>query len=697
MNELELVKEAKYGEQRTFGLLVDRYYHMVYGICFRMTGNAADADELAHDSFVEAYLQLGQLKDPSRFGGWLKTLTLNVCRMWRRRKNRLITVELNENIPAVENDDDEQYAGMYFGMSRLSKAHRLVLTLHYFEGLSYVEIAKFLDIPNGTVMSRLSRARNLLKEELENMTEDNDMQDIPDVRFKEEVQAEVSLLLSIKNCKTGTGMRLRGIFEKSPERLIRLLQESDDTTVLHNIAVVMPRLGNGAMHGILTASLSSDSDLSERAKIVLREYIARCEHVTFPGSETSMASMDAYILIDQLKEIAVSDASKAQILFQCVDFGKDSSIRALLINALLRYREEAFQLLMESFSSDKDGGSRWVRHALARTGNRFLAELHRLITSESEPDKRLALLGLETIARSMEYPWIDECSPVRFANELRVTDKYPPIRRNDLDADLLLQLMACTAELTGHRDAGIRNSALDVLGHLQASVYLDQIRDALRHEDLSTRVTAIRALAGMGDVASASELMDIAQHGQPEERVAAVEVMGQLGIHEAMPLLKSLADGIAPSLREAAIIALGGIDSPEAAALLKEMLKYAVTRKPAAKALYGGVKPRKSVLSEVDRKLAEKRRRKSQPIAFISLDAAIRYALVELRPYEERELTERIACVCEDYCSTRRSLIDRKLMTRSDSIYTFTAFGETVWRVEHSIMDRVPVAIGENK
>ena len=56
------------------------------------------------------------------------------------------------------------------------------------------------------------------------------------------------------------------------------------------------------------------------------------------------------------------------------------------------------------------------------------------------------------------------------------------------------------------------------------------------------------------------------------------------------------------------------------------------------------------------------------------------------RRYEERELTERIACICEDYCATRRYLIERKLMTRANGVYTFTTLGETVWKVEHLIM-----------
>ena len=77
-----------------------------------------------------------------------------------------------------------------------------------------------------------------------------------------------------------------------------------------------------------------------------------------------------------------------------------------------------------------------VRHALARFGNRFLSEVYRLL---DDGETRLGLIGFETIAKSMKHQWIEDASPERFANELRVSDKYSPVRKEDLDADLLSQ------------------------------------------------------------------------------------------------------------------------------------------------------------------------------------------------------------------------------------------------------------------
>lgn len=673
-------------------MLMDRYYRMVYGICIRMTGNAADADELAHDAFVEAYLKIGRVRDADRLSGWLKTLTLNVCRMWHRQRSKLVTVELDENMAAAVNEDDARYARMYFGMSKLSAAHRLVLVLHYFEGLSYDEIARFLDMPQGTVMSRLYRARNLLKEGLQQMTDDNNVPEIADIRFKEEIQAEIALLLTMDNGKPSTGKRLRIILEKSPERLIRLLEDSD-SDMRHNLAVALPRLGDRALNDIVTASLSSHVDLAAHARSVLQDYVSRCAPVTIAGSHPYMASANAYVLLDMLTDSTASDHAKAEAIIEWMESCTDSAARVLLVNAMLCYYDEAFDLLLKRFISDGSGPSGWVRHALTRTGNRYCREVLNLLTSEREHDNSLGLDGFESIARSLTHPWISEASPERFAHELRVADRYPPLRATDIDGELLRRMTARTVELLGHQCADIRNSAINILGIFNTREYLDQIRVCMPHEDQSTRLTAIRALSGMRDVTIADELRKLAQNGDDAERVAAIKALGQMSVGDSVLLLWELTIDASKAVRCAAVAALGEIGSAEATSVLQDLMKSSdiAIRKTAAKALYGGTPDREFEPSETDRRLAEKRRRRSQPIAFISLDTAIR-SLPEIRPYDESDLTSHIASVCEDYCTTRRCLIDRGFMTRSEGTYEFTELGACVWRVEHFIMREYPAS-----
>jgi len=84
MTDRHDVQQAQAGDYVAYTTLVAAYRQMVYGICFRMAGNADDAEDLAHEAFVEAYLKLHTLREPERFGAWLRVLTLNLCRMWLR-------------------------------------------------------------------------------------------------------------------------------------------------------------------------------------------------------------------------------------------------------------------------------------------------------------------------------------------------------------------------------------------------------------------------------------------------------------------------------------------------------------------------------------------------------------------------------------------------------------------------------------
>lgn len=84
METLGRVLAAQGGDPDAFGDPVRRYHAFIYRLCYRMTGGAADAEDLAQETFVEAYLKLGQLRDPERFGGWMRTLALNLCRVGYR-------------------------------------------------------------------------------------------------------------------------------------------------------------------------------------------------------------------------------------------------------------------------------------------------------------------------------------------------------------------------------------------------------------------------------------------------------------------------------------------------------------------------------------------------------------------------------------------------------------------------------------
>ncbi|MHB1000341.1 MAG: sigma-70 family RNA polymerase sigma factor [Armatimonadota bacterium] len=693
-NDGQLIQEVRDGRREAYGTLMDRYHSMVYGLCFRMTGNMPDADELAHDAFVEAYLKLDQLNDPDRFGGWLKTLALNLCRMWLRQ-NKRDQVELTDDQPAPIDDEDDPHirTRMSYGLSRLSTVHRFVLVLHYYENLSYDDIARFLEVPVGTVMSRLHRARLMLKEVLKEMIEDEDIPSIPEDRFKDEVQAEINILMEMFHQEASAAERLTVILSRSPESLVQLIREAGDSSTLENLAILLPRLGNQSIDFVLASRFSTDEDMAKNAGILLNSYVSRCIPMFVKGWQPDMASKNVYPLMDRLMTYPTDDVSKVQLLFDLMMASSDGSTAVIFANAILCYPNEAFQMLMAEFLSsniDDIFKSPRVLYALTRTGGRFCKELSKLIDSDDQRDQMLGLIGLESVARSIDHPWLSDAGPEQITNEVRIREKWTPLKREDIDAELLGSLIERVSGFIQSDQAEFRDIALRILGCLKPVKYLKQIRRCVLHESQSTRQATVLALSELNDTGSAYLLMHTACDDETSVRITAIKALSRMQIKESEPLMIRLLDDKEWQIKEAAITALGEIGGDESHKLLKQMMESgdSKVRKAIAKALYGGPKDvKKPVMSEVEQKLALKRRRGKKPVAFISLDAAIRYALPEIREYEERDLTDRIAMVCEDFCCTRRFMIEQGLMTREGGIYQLTELGKSVWRVEHFIMD----------
>ncbi len=170
-----LAARAAAGDRRAFDALVTRHRQAVYRLCWAATGNHADADDAAQETFVRAYRSLARY-DPSRpFVPWLRTIAWN-CGLSVRRDG-------NAGVPRVAADDapepadpapgpeaaaagNEEWQRVAGAVAALPDDLRTVLVLRAVEGLSYAEIALAAGIPAGTVMSRLSRARKRLLDAL---------------------------------------------------------------------------------------------------------------------------------------------------------------------------------------------------------------------------------------------------------------------------------------------------------------------------------------------------------------------------------------------------------------------------------------------------------------------------------------------------------------------------------------------------
>ena len=697
MNDGEVVKTVQAGDYQSFGVLVERYQNQVYRLCYRITGNIPDAEDLAHDAFVEAYLKLHQLRDPERFLPWLKKLTLNICRMWyREQKNGLANEPMDQQTlqkiqgrsafleyPSMD-EDNSVYVRMAYGLSRLSVPHRMVLVLHYWEGLSYEEIAKFLEMPIGTVMSRLHRARHGLKQLMETMI-DEEIPMIPDEIFQQEVEAEIAMLLEVFGENPDAMERLSMILKNSPERLVEIIRQTEDETTLNRLALLLRRLKNPAVKIVLEIALASDAEMQVRATALLKCWIAR--HTSYrlgPAHEV-------HVLLDRLIASPIEPEAKVELLVELLKASKKGSAIPLFVSVLLCYPDVAFPLLMEHFWSILSVEDMYqhthLLHALCRTGTRFGEVLLESLSSDGIRQQTLALAGLEALARALKLPPFEQA----FSEEIsaRFTAGVTPPLKEHRDPTILKAMVDQVATFLTHCRADMRDPSIRILGLMQAHAYLDQIKAYVQHNESSTRMAAILALGEMGNSSCAEVLIEAAQSGDLIERRTAVEMLSRLQTQEAQGILMQLTDDAHSQIRQAAIAALGEIGNEEACARLQELVRYRdrTVAKAAAKALHTNQEQRQP--PKTTRKRPHRIRGEASPIFEVSTEMAIR-ALPEIRFYEEGELTRIIAQVCYDYSTTRRFLVMERrhsLMKRANGIYKFTELGKAVWRVEHFIME----------
>jgi RNA polymerase sigma-70 factor, ECF subfamily len=147
-------------------VLVEQYYSDVYRFAFRLAGDAHQAEDMTQQAFLQAHRKLDSLREIDRAKPWLFTIVRNVFRQEMRRGS-VNTVELDElNEPGALESHPLDYDNLKSAIDSMSDEFRDVLILFYFEEVSYKEIAETLDIPIGTVMSRLARGKRHLRKVL---------------------------------------------------------------------------------------------------------------------------------------------------------------------------------------------------------------------------------------------------------------------------------------------------------------------------------------------------------------------------------------------------------------------------------------------------------------------------------------------------------------------------------------------------
>lgn len=170
-----LVRRAQEGDREAFGRLVEQFQKTVHAICLRRLGNPSEALELTQEVFLHVMARIRQLREPERFAGWLRQVTV---RMAINRATRRLAPPSVESVvlegavgqrhdPLDELIHRERAQRLWEGLDRLKRLDRETLVAFYIHGQSLVEMAERLEAPIGTIKRRLHTARKRLKAELE--------------------------------------------------------------------------------------------------------------------------------------------------------------------------------------------------------------------------------------------------------------------------------------------------------------------------------------------------------------------------------------------------------------------------------------------------------------------------------------------------------------------------------------------------
>ena len=172
-DEQRLLALCRTGDTRAFGVLVDRYRSRAYGLALRLVQSPSDAEEVAQDAFVRAWRSLADFRGDAAFGTWLYRI------VWRRALDRAAAIRIRQGRETPLDDApagsdalghrpapmgaDPNAASWERLTEGLTDTQRAVVTLFYYEDVSVKDIARVLEIPEGTVKTHLSRARAALR------------------------------------------------------------------------------------------------------------------------------------------------------------------------------------------------------------------------------------------------------------------------------------------------------------------------------------------------------------------------------------------------------------------------------------------------------------------------------------------------------------------------------------------------------
>jgi RNA polymerase sigma-70 factor (ECF subfamily) len=166
MNIIEVVRQCKSGDYGAWNMIVNRYAKSIYNQALNFFGNREDAEDITQDVFIKILNNIGKFREEKNFNSWVMRISNNYCiDYWRKTKKNVKQIELDDDLikqdetpedRVMKNDDLEDLRKR---MLILDPDLRMLIIMRDIQGYSYQQIAEALNLPQGTIKSRINRAR----------------------------------------------------------------------------------------------------------------------------------------------------------------------------------------------------------------------------------------------------------------------------------------------------------------------------------------------------------------------------------------------------------------------------------------------------------------------------------------------------------------------------------------------------------
>lgn len=205
-NEPKLVTASLKGDRQAFGQIVSRYQSSICGIAYAATGDLAQSEDIAQETFITAWHRLSTLREPEKLGAWIRAIARNVIQSYFRKTQREVVsqaelIDDQTDIPATAEEtphervvSKEEQQLLWKTLAELPEQYRVPLVLYYRQSHSTKAVAEAMEIPEATVRQRLSRGRELLREQMAAFIEGTLERTNPDRTFTMGVLAALPII-----------------------------------------------------------------------------------------------------------------------------------------------------------------------------------------------------------------------------------------------------------------------------------------------------------------------------------------------------------------------------------------------------------------------------------------------------------------------------------------------------------------------